>query len=162
MQKQEKSPEVIKIVEYDSSYQMAFKSLNEEWISSYFEIEEADYKALDHPEESIISKGGKIFVALYDGEPLGVVALVKMNDPDYDFEMAKMAVSPKAQGKKLGWLLGQAIVNAAREFGGKKLYLESNTVLKPAISLYRKLGFEEIKGRPSPYKRVDIQMELKL
>ncbi|MCU7616248.1 helix-turn-helix domain-containing GNAT family N-acetyltransferase [Chryseobacterium sp. PBS4-4] len=151
-----------KIVPYEAKYQSAFRSLNEEWISNYFEMEEADYKALDNPEEYILNKGGKIFVALYKDEPLGVCTLIKMNDPEYDYEMAKMAVSPKAQGKSLGSLLGNAVIDAAKELGASKLYLESNTILKPAINLYHKLGFEKITGRQTPYQRCNIQMELKL
>ncbi|MDH5826341.1 bifunctional helix-turn-helix transcriptional regulator/GNAT family N-acetyltransferase [Sphingobacterium faecium] len=152
----------VEIVDYNPKYQAAFRSLNEEWISTYFEMEAADYKALDDPEAYILSKGGKIFVALYNGEPLGVCALIKMEDPVYDFEMAKMAVSPKAQGKNMGWLLGKAIILAAKDMGASKLYLESNTILKPAINLYHKLGFQKIIGRPTPYKRCNIQMELDL
>lgn len=152
----------VQIVQYQPHYQAVFKALNEEWISTYFEMEETDYKALDNPEEYILNKGGKIFVALYNGEPLGVCALIKMDDPIYDFEMAKMAVSPKAQGKNIGWLLGQAVINEAKQLGASKIYLESNTILKPAINLYYKLGFKKIVGRPTPYKRANIQMELEL
>lgn len=152
----------VHIVPYEHKYHSAFKSLNEEWISTYFEMEEADYKALDKPEEYILSTGGKILVALYNDEPLGVCALVKMDDPHYDFELAKMAVSPKAQGKSIGWLLGQAIIKSARELGATKIYLESNTILKPAINLYYKLGFQKIVGHSTPYKRCNIQMELNL
>ncbi|TDX09691.1 bifunctional helix-turn-helix transcriptional regulator/GNAT family N-acetyltransferase [Flavobacterium sp. S87F.05.LMB.W.Kidney.N] len=150
----------VEIVEYKPEYKEAFKSLNEEWISTYFEMEEADYKALDNPEDYILNKGGKILVALYKNEPVGVCALIKTKNPEYDFEMAKMAVSPKAQGKNIGWLLGKAIVDTAKELGAKKIYLESNTILKPAINLYYKLGFEKVFGLSTPYKRCNIQMEL--
>ncbi|MEM9723701.1 MAG: GNAT family N-acetyltransferase, partial [Bacteroidota bacterium] len=75
---------------------------------------------------------------------------------------AKMAVSPSAQGKNIGWLLGQAVINSAKELGASKIYLESNTVLKPAINLYYKMGFQKISGRYTPYKRANIQMELVL
>ena len=85
-----------------------------------------------------------------------------MNDARYDFELAKMAVSPKAQGKNIGWLLGQAIIEKAKALGGKLMYLESNTSLKPAINLYYKLGFKKIVGRATPYERSNIQMELNL
>lgn len=161
-QKKLRESKDVQIVEYKPQYQSVFKSLNEEWISTYFEMEETDHKALDNPEEYILKNGGKIFVALYNGEPLGVCALIKMDDSDYDFEMAKMAVSPKAQGKNMGWLLGQAVINAAKELGASKIYLESNTILKPAINLYYKLGFQKISRRPTPYKRANIQMELLL
>lgn len=150
----------VKIVSYTSQYQQAFKELNEEWISTYFTMEEADHKALDDPQGYIINGGGHIVVALYNDEPVGVCALLKMNDPEYDFELGKMAVSPKAQGKNVGWLLGQAVINKALECGATRLYLESNTLLKPAISLYQKMGFQKVAGRISPYKRSNIQMEL--
>jgi DNA-binding MarR family transcriptional regulator/GNAT superfamily N-acetyltransferase len=152
----------VQIVDYSSHYQSAFRSLNEEWISKYFEMEETDYKALDHPEEYILNKGGKIFVALYNDEPLGVCALIKMDDPEYDFEMAKMAVSPKAQGKNMGYLLGLKVIDEAKKLDASKIYLESNTILKPAINLYNKLGFKKISGRSTPYQRCNIQMELSL
>ncbi len=161
-QKKLRESKDVRIVVYEPKYRSAFKVLNEEWISTYFEMEEADYKALDNPEDYILGTGGKIFVALYLGEPLGVCALIKMHDPDYDFEMAKMAVSPKAQGKNMGWLLGQTIIASAKEMGASKIYLESNTILKPAINLYYKLGFQKITGRTTPYKRCNIQMELDL
>nr|WP_199000620.1 bifunctional helix-turn-helix transcriptional regulator/GNAT family N-acetyltransferase [Flavobacterium sp. ASV13] len=161
-QKKKRESQDVKIIPFEPQYLEAFKALNIEWISTYFEMEEADYKALDNPQEYILDKGGKIFVALYQNEPVGVCALIKMKDSDYDFEMAKMAVSPKAQGKNIGFLLGQAIVNSAREEGANKIYLESNTILKPAINLYYKLGFQKVFGLATPYKRCNIQMELVL
>lgn len=161
-QKKLRESKDVRIVNYEDRYQAAFKSLNEEWISTYFQMEEADYKALDNPKGYILDRGGKIFVALYNNEPVGVCALIKMDDPDYDFELAKMAVSPKIQGKSIGWLLGQAVVNAAKELGASQIYLESNTALKPAINLYQKLGFRKVVGRSTPYERCNIQMELQL
>jgi GNAT superfamily N-acetyltransferase len=148
----------IQIIDYTSEYQTAFHDLNEAWISKYFVMETADYKALEHPDNYILDKGGHIFVALLDGDAVGVCALVKMNDPDFDYELAKMAVSPKAQGKKIGWLLGNAILEKAKSLGGKKVFIESNTILTPAINLYLKLGFVQINNRPSPYERSNIQM----
>lgn len=159
-QKKLRESKNVEIVSYKPEYREAFKALNVEWISTYFEMEEADYKALDNPEDYILNKGGKILVALLENEPVGVCALIKMNHEEYDFEIAKMAVSPKAQGKNIGWLLGQAIINTAKELEAKKIYLESNTILKPAINLYYKLGFEKVFGLSTPYKRCNIQMEL--
>jgi DNA-binding MarR family transcriptional regulator/N-acetylglutamate synthase-like GNAT family acetyltransferase len=161
-EKKKRESQDVQIVDFKPQYLDAFKALNVEWISTYFEMEEADYKALDNPQEYILDKGGKIFVALYRNEPVGVCALIKMKDSNYDFEMAKMAVSPKAQGKNIGFLLGQAIVNSAKEMGADKIYLESNTILKPAINLYYKLGFQKVYGLATPYKRCNIQMELVL
>ncbi|OXE98941.1 MarR family transcriptional regulator with acetyltransferase activity [Flavobacterium araucananum] len=161
-EKKKRESQDVQIVDFELQYLDAFKALNVEWISTYFEMEEADYKALDNPQEYILNKGGKIFVALYRNEPVGVCALIKMKDSNYDFEMAKMAVSPKAQGKNIGFLLGQAIIKSAGELGAAKIYLESNTILKPAINLYYKLGFQKVYGLATPYKRCNIQMELKI
>ena len=152
----------VQIVDYKPAYQEAFKRLNEEWISKYFKMEAADHKALDHPQKNIIAKGGYILVALYNKEPVGVCALLKMDDPIYEYELAKMAVSPAAQGKNIGMLLGKAAIEKARSLGAKKLYLESNTILQPAINLYHKLGFKRVVGHATPYERCNIQMELVL
>ncbi|NBA86132.1 GNAT family N-acetyltransferase [Emticicia sp. CRIBPO] len=161
--KKERESKMVKIVEFKPEYKQAFRDLNVEWINTYFKMEAADYKALDHPEEYILSKGGYIMVALLEDVPVGVCALIRMDDdPDYDFELAKMAVSPKAQGKSIGKLLGQAIIEKARSVGASKLYLGSNSILKPAISLYHKLGFRMIEGRTSPYVRANVHMEMNL
>jgi DNA-binding MarR family transcriptional regulator/GNAT superfamily N-acetyltransferase len=159
-EKELREQQEVRIVDYELRYNEAFRSLNAEWITTYFQMEEADYKALDNPETYILDKGGKILVALYNNEPVGVCALIKMDDPDYDYELAKMAVSPRAQGKKIGWLLGRAALSTAADLGASKVYLESNTALKPAINLYRKLGFREVIGRATPYARCNIQMEI--
>lgn len=159
-QRKIREKENVKIVDFEDHYHAAFKALNVEWISTFFKMEEADFKALDNPKEYILGKGGHIFVALYNGAPVGVCALIKMNHPKYDFELAKMAVSPQAQGLNIGWILGQSIIEKAQNLGAKSLYLESNTVLKPAIGLYQKLGFKKVVGEATPYERCNIQMEL--
>lgn len=161
-EKKRRESQDVKIVPYQTKYREAFRTMNVEWISTYFKMEAKDYEALDHPKKYILDKGGDILVALYKGEPAGVCALMKMNDPDYDFELAKMAVSPNAHGRGIGYLLGKAIIELAKSRGGKMLYLESNTILKPAINLYHKLGFKKVVGRSTPYERCNIQMELAL
>lgn len=161
-QKKQRESREVRIVPYEPRYREVFKALNVEWISTWFEMEPADFKALDDPQGYILDKGGKILVALDRDEPVGVCALIKMDDPVYDYELAKMAVAPAAKGKSIGWRLGQAAVQAAREAGASRLYLESSTRLKPAISLYHKLGFKKVTGRTTPYKRADIQMELEV
>ena len=157
-QKKARESNDVQVVNYEPQYAQAFKELNEQWISSYFKMEEADYKSLNDPQGYILEKGGSILIALYHGKPAGVCALIKMDGSEYDFELAKMAVSPYFQGKNIGWLLGNAALDRAREMNAKKVYLESNTLLKAAINLYHKLGFQKIAGQPTPYQRCNIQM----
>jgi len=150
----------ISIVDYDASHQKAFRDLNYEWIEKYFVIEDSDRKMLEDPQGFILDKGGAVLIALLGTEPVGTCALIKMDGEKY--ELAKMAVSPKAQGKKIGLLLGKATLEKAKELGGKVVYLETNSVLTPAINLYKKLGFLEVGGNDSPYARCDVQMEITL
>ena len=74
-----------------------------------------------------------------------------------------MAVSPSAQGRGFGRLLGEAIIARARAAGFDILFLESSTRLLPALSLYANLGFRHVeRARSSGYERADVYMELDL
>ena len=154
--------QIIEIVDFSEKYAPAFKALNKEWITKYFKMEEMDRISLNNPQAYILDKGGYIGVALLNGEAVGVCALIPSTRDGFDFELAKMGVSPKAQGKGIGKKLGSHIIAKAKTLGCKRLYLESNRVLQPALQLYQKLGFTEIVGASSPYERSDIQMELVL
>ncbi len=148
------------IVRYHKMYANDFAQLNYYWINKYFSIEVTDRESLDNPEEKIINPGGSILFVKRENKIVGTCALIKMTDDKY--ELAKMAISPEEQGKGLGYIIGKAIIDESVHLGAKKLYLESNTILSPAINLYKKLGFKEIKHTTSPYKRSNIQMELNL
>jgi DNA-binding MarR family transcriptional regulator len=159
-QKKGRDSQQVEILNYTPDHQEDFKRLNVEWIERYFRLEQKDLESLNDPQASILDKGGHILLARYEDAIVGVVALLKLDDSTY--ELAKMAVSPQAQGKSIGFMLGTAIIQKARELGAKKVFLESNTLLKPAIQLYHKLGFQKIVSQPSAYERSNIQMELLL
>ncbi|MEO1353996.1 MAG: GNAT family N-acetyltransferase [Cyanobacteria bacterium J06635_15] len=150
----------VEILDYSPEFLEDFKRLNYEWIEQYFEVEDADRRYLEHPQEKILNPGGHIYMARFEGEIVGTCALVKLDDDTY--ELAKMGVAKDARGRGVGWMLGQAAIAKARELGAQSLYIESNTVLEPAIKLYQKLGFQKVVGPPSPYERCNIQLELKL
>lgn len=159
--RKEREGSQFKIVNYNPKYKDDFRKLNEAWIRKYFKIEKADRLALENPKSYILDKGGHILIALQGDLAVGACALIKLKDRN-GFELAKMAVSPSVQGKGLGYLLGLAAIEKARSLKAEVLYLESNTLLKPAISLYQKLGFSKVAGYPTPYQRSNIQMELLL
>jgi GNAT superfamily N-acetyltransferase len=150
----------VQIIDFEPEHAAKFRELNEEWITQYFVMEEADHKSLGNPQNYILDKGGYILMATYDGEIVGTCALIKEEGNVY--ELAKMAVAPKAQGLKIGKLLGEAIIQKACEAGATKVYLVSNRRLETALNLYRKLGFIEVPMPPSIYERADIKMELPL
>jgi len=152
--------ERVEIVPYEPAHHDAFRRLNEAWIGRYFRIEPPDTRVLAAPQQEILDKGGQIIVAVREGSVVGVCALLRVDGDT--FELAKMAVAESARGHGIGFLVGQEAIRRVRAAGASRLILESNTVLTPAIALYRKLGFVEVSGIPSEYSRCNIHMELKL
>ncbi len=148
----------VEIVDFQPEHADAFRRLNLDWITHYWKVEDADRLYLDHPQEKILDPGGAILMALYRGEPVGTVALIPMGGGSY--ELAKMAVDDGARGKGIGWRLGRELLDHARDLDATRVYLESNTILEPAINLYRKLGFKPVESGASPYDRCNIQMEI--
>ena len=147
------------IIDFSAEHAAAFKQLNLEWITEHWRVEPADLKALDSPFESIIDVGGAILIGEIGSSVVGTVALIPLAEGT--LELAKMTVSKAARGTGLGLALGEAALARAKAMGAHKVYLESNTILTPALSLYEKLGFQKLpdNARASPYERCNIRME---
>jgi putative acetyltransferase len=142
---------------------LAFRQLNEEWISLHFGIEEHDRVQLGDPEGHILRPGGQIFMAVARGERIGCCALIK--GTGCTFELAKMAVAAPYRGRGLGRKLLLHSIAQAKALGAKTLYLGSNSKLADAVHLYESAGFRHLppeKIPPSPYARATIFMELDL
>ena len=152
--------EMIRIVTYEPQYKQDFIRLNKQWIETFFRLEQSDLDTFAHIDDCIIGCGGQIFLAINDsGLVVGCCALKPHPESDC-FELAKMAVSPEAQGKGIGRKLGDALLDYARNHGVKRIFLEGNTRLEASIALYRKLGFKEIPLKGNSYERCDILMEI--
>jgi len=152
---------VLEIIPFDEQYAADFGRINYEWLHMYFKIEPHDYEMLDEPKTYIVDKGGQVFFAIYEGVVAGTVAMIKQGDDVY--ELSKMGVTPIYKGKGIGKALMDTAINYAREQGSSKVYLESNTSLHPALTLYRQMGFKEVPLDPdTPYERCDIRMDLLL
>lgn len=141
----------------------AFRTLNEEWITRYFTLEPKDRETLNDPENQILKKGGRVFMAYAGGQPVGCVALIPTGEGV--LELSKMAVSPAMRGMGIGRrLLGYA-VEQARLLGAKTLFLGSNAKLQDAVHLYESVGFRHVpadKIPPMAYTRANVFMELPL
>jgi putative acetyltransferase len=151
----------VQIIQYESGYKHFFRDLNYEWLNKYFSVTAEDDKILSDPEK-IIENGGCILFAIYMSEVVGTCALIKESPEAY--EIAKMAVTEKAQGKKIGWHLLNAIIEEARIRGARILELDTARKLEAAIALYKKAGFVQSAGeRIHPdFGRTTFRMELKL
>ena len=146
----------IQIIPYAMQYAGDFKRLNLEWLKTYFTVEPIDEEVLSHPDR-LIKQGGALLMARIGNEIVGTCALLHEGHGRY--ELTKTAVTPAHQGKGIGRLL---VVAAIAEFGklnGRELYLESNSVLKTAVTLYEKLGFKHTpRPTPSVYERANVYM----
>ena len=152
---------LVEAVRFSPEFAKYFEALNREWIEQYFVIEEADRTVFRDPFREIVEPGGQIFFVLCEKKVLGTCAVTRHNDQV--FELAKMAVSPEAQGRGYGNLLIKSAIYFAKESGADRLILLSNTRLKSAIALYQKHGFKSVPITDAhDYNRVDIQMELRL
>ncbi len=140
----------------------AFRTLNEEWIERYFKLEEKDRETLGNTQK-ILDSGGQIVMALLGDERVGCCALIRMAEDEY--EIAKMTVTDKYRGRGYGRAVLAGTIEEARRMGARRLYLETNSSLTPAIALYESLGFRHLppdRVVKSPYARADVYMELLL
>jgi putative acetyltransferase len=136
---------------------------NEEWITQYFTLEAKDRETLNDPINSVLLKGGHIFMAYAGVEAIGCVALIPMKDGVY--ELSRMAVSSHLRGRGIGGRLLQHAIEQARSLGAKSLFLGSNTRLRDAVHLYESVGFRHVKPEslsPMPYSRAHVFMEMSL
>jgi N-acetylglutamate synthase-like GNAT family acetyltransferase len=148
----------VEFVGYNPEFAKSFTDLNLAWIEKYFVAEPMDKIILADPQLHIIDKGGHIFFASVNGKIAGTFALLKI--ADHIFELAKMAVAEEQRGNKIGNRMMDFCIQKAKELKIRKLVLYSNTMLAPAIHLYRKYGFIEVPVESADYKRANIKMEL--
>ena len=148
------------VATYQPEFKEAFRHLNLEWIEKYFRVEPKDLEQVDNP-EVCVTEGGQIFYIVVDGRAVGTCALYKVGPRK--FELAKMAVDPEFQGHKFGDRLMEVAENWARAQGADEIILLSNTVLTPAINLYRKHGYEVVHlGDHPDYERCNIEMRKRI
>ena len=147
------------IIENDKARLQEFVNLNEEWISTYFEHEDAD-RALAANPYKVIEDGGYIFSLIAEGKTMGVCAL--FNEGNGTYELARMAVSPDAQGNGYGNKLIEACFTKLNDLNANKVYLATNTKLEAAVALYKKFGFNSVfEGVHPHYSRANLVMECK-
>jgi putative acetyltransferase len=145
----------------------AFRTLNEEWITTLFTLEDADREILGDPVGHVIEPGGDVLIVRDEsGEIIGCVALVPYGPAeDGAYELSKMAVRAKSRGQGIGRTLLHATIARAREMGARTLFLGSNSKLVSAVHLYESVGFTHVPPDqigPMPYVRADVFMLLPL
>ena len=152
----------MRIVDFAPRWRDDFARLNLEWLRRWFVVEPFDEQVLHDPETHLLAAGGRVLFALLgDGESqraVGTVALRQEGDGVY--ELTKMAVSPGLRGAGIVRALLLAAIDAYCRLDGRELYLESSSILAPALRLYESAGFVHHPApRPgSHYARADVHM----
>jgi ribosomal protein S18 acetylase RimI-like enzyme len=104
---------------------------------------------------------GCLLLAEFEGQQAGCVALHKLDGNIC--EMKRLYLRPQFRGKGLGRALAETIIAEARILGYQRMRLDTvEPVMRDAVAMYRRLGFQEI----APYCQNPIAgamyMELKL
>jgi len=105
--------------------------------------------------------GGRLLLATYEGQLAGCVALHPLESQIC--EMKRLYLRPQFRGKALGRALAEQIIAEGRQIGYQRIRLDTvEPVMKDAVAMYRKIGFQEI----APYRLNPIAgalyMELQL
>ena len=95
---------------------------------------------LDDIEQSYVRGGGSFAVLVERGEIVGCYGLWRVDDQEC--ELRKMYLGAAHRGKGLGRRLLEHACQKAGDLGFVAMRLETAAVLKEAIALYRKFGFE--------------------
>ena len=142
----------------DVSALPAFAALNMAWIKELHTVEPSDQHMSDHP-EVYIQGNNSVFSLHIDGNIAGICALKQ--DEGGLFELTKMAVDKRYQGRGLGKVLMTTVEEYARDvMAVNYIYLLSNTKNAAAIRLYKREGWTVKFEGPHPmYARCNIGME---
>jgi len=86
---------------------------------------------------------GRLLLAFAHDELVGCIALRKLDD--YTCEMKRLFLRPAFRGKGYGRQMIDKLIEAARDIGYERMWLDSLPgKMDAAIALYRELGFKEI------------------
>ncbi len=97
---------------------------------------------LEHPEQKYGFPGGRLYMALCDGNVAGCVALRKLDEQRC--EMKRLYVRENYRGNGIGNLLTDKLIREAKKIGYRHLLLDTFPFLERAIGMYQARGFREI------------------
>ena len=130
---------------------MLIRNMKSEDIQAVVEIEKNCF-SLPWSEKSFedsITRDDTIFLVCEDDVITGYIGLYLSFD---EASITNVAVSPDFRKKGYGECLVTAAKEAAKESGAESIFLEVRVSNAPAISLYKKMGFEELGIRKNFYE----------
>lgn len=114
---------------------------------------------LDDIQANYLDRGGAFHVVVADGAIVGCGGLYPLADGTA--EIRKMYLLPAARGHGLGSAMLERLLDDARARGFRRVTLETASVLREAIALYRKRGFVVVEHE-NRVKRCDLAFALEL
>lgn len=149
----------MKIIPFEEKYRQDFIDFNTDWIVSNFGfLEEHDKETFEKIDEEI-KAGAMIFFAIENSIALATCMAKPLEGTTW--EICKLGSNKKISHKGAGSAVFEAAMNWALNHGAERLFILSNSQLKPALHIYRKYGFKEIKLENYQYVRGDIAFEYK-
>ncbi|HAW44977.1 MAG TPA: GNAT family N-acetyltransferase [Sutterella sp.] len=128
----------------EESVRRLFRAYTEEFVQLMPEF--AEYLALQGFEKELANlkskyqkPEGDLLLAKIDGVAVGCVAMKRMNASDV--EMKRLYVEPAYRRLGIGRQLVEAIIESAKRAGYRRMFLDTQPVLKAAVALYEKSGF---------------------
>jgi ribosomal protein S18 acetylase RimI-like enzyme len=140
---------MVKIVEANTKeFVKRVKKLIREYAQSLeFDLEFQDFdKEIEDFPGQYGSPMGCLYIALDENQPIGCVALRDLGQGIC--EMKRLYVKPLSRGQKVGKLLAETVIKAARDMGYDYMRLDTVPSMKQANLLYNALGFKQI----APYR----------
>ena len=109
--------------------------------AGYLSLQNYD-EEVRHLEQKYGMPGGRLYLALWNGEPAGCIGLRRMDEENC--EMKRLYVRPQYRDKHIGGKLVRQVIDDARAIGYSHMLLDTFSFLDSAIRMYRALGFYEI------------------
>ncbi|NES98037.1 MAG: GNAT family N-acetyltransferase [Desertifilum sp. SIO1I2] len=91
-------------------------------------------------------KGGEFWVVESQGKLVGTAAYYPVERGEGAVEVRKMYLLPEARGQGLGRFLLQALEKAVAMRQFQQIYVETASVLKEAVQLYERSGYQPTTG----------------
>lgn len=148
---------IMELVKFEEKYRQSFIDFNTDWIVFNFGfLEEHDKETFEKIDEEL-NNGAMIFFAVENEIPLACCMAMPMENTTW--EICKLSSNKNVPHKGAGNLVFKASMDWALNHGAKRLFIISNTKLKPALHIYEKNGFKEMKLDDYEYVRGDIAFE---
>lgn len=147
----------MQVIPFEERYRQDFIKFNTDWIISNFGfLEEHDKETFEKIDKEM-EAGAMIFFAVENGVALATCMAMPMEGTTW--EICKLGSNKNIPHKGAGSAVFEEAMKWALNHGVERLFILSNSKLKPALHIYKKYGFKEIKLENYEYIRGDIAFE---